>query len=168
VLTVPNAALRFRPSAEELAASGLPANAGVDTTRRARGAGGAGHAAGAGGATTATGGGAQVGGAAGAGQGGGAGGANRARRAGAGTGVGGPGTIWTIDANKKLKPVRVRIGLADSQRTQVTPVTGQALTEGTEVVIGTTTAGTTAATGASPNPLTPTRQGGGGPGGRGP
>jgi HlyD family secretion protein len=162
VLTVPNAALRFKPSAEELAASGLPANAGTDTTRRTRGAGA--------GATTATGappafGGAAGGqGAAGGGQGGGA---NRQRRAGGGAGgAGGFGTIWTLSSDKKLKPVRVRVGLADTQRTQVTPMSGQGLEAGTDVVIGTTTPGA-AATVASPNPLTPTRQGGG-PGGRGP
>src|SRR6478672_9959636 len=97
VLTVPNAALRFKPSADELEASGLPANAGADTTRRQRGAGGTG------GASTATGGGAQFGG--GATGGGGAGapqGANRTRRAGAG-GVGGFGTIWTLTSDKQLK-----------------------------------------------------------------
>jgi hypothetical protein len=75
--------------------------------------------------------------------------------------------VWTLDADGKLKPVRVRTGLADTQRTQVTPLQGQTLTPGTEVVTGTTTAGA-AATGAAPsNPLTPTRTGPGGgrPGG---
>ncbi|HET7186656.1 MAG TPA: efflux RND transporter periplasmic adaptor subunit [Gemmatimonadaceae bacterium] len=153
VLTVPNAALRFKPSADELEASGLPANAGIDTTRRQRGAGGAG------GASTATGGGAQFGGGA-AGGGAGAQGANRTRRAGAG--VGGFGTIWTLASDKTLKPVRVRTGLADTQRTQVTPLGGATLQPGTDAVVGTTTTG--AATATSTNPLTPTRQGG--PGGR--
>jgi HlyD family secretion protein len=185
VLTVPNAALRFRPSADELKASGLPANAGVDTTRRSRGgAGGATTATGGaafGGGQSAPGGGAAAGqgtrgaGGAGGGQGAGAGGfgaqggANRQRRAGGGGGAGGVGTVWTLSSDKKLKPVRVRIGLADAQRTQVTPFSGQGLEPGTEVVIGTTTPGAaTAAT--STNPLAPTRQGGGpgGPGGRGP
>jgi HlyD family secretion protein len=152
VLTVPNAALRFKPSEDELVASGLPANAGADTTRRQRGAGGAG---GAGGAAAATGGGAQRGGAA---QGG-----NRTRRAGAGGGVGGFGTVWTLTSDKKLKPVRVRTGLADTQRTQVTPLGGAALNPGTDVVVGTTTSDA-AATATTRNPLTPTRQGG--PGGR--
>lgn len=153
VLTVPNAALRFKPSADELAASGLPATAGTDTTRRQRGAGGA---------STATGGGAQFGGGA-AGAGAAAQGANRARRAGAGAGVGGFGTIWTLTSDKKLKPVRVRTGLADTQRTQVTPMGGATLPAGTDVVVGTATSGA-AATATSTNPLTPTRQGG--PGGR--
>jgi hypothetical protein len=169
VLTVPNAALRFRPSAEELAAAGLPATVGTDTTRRQRGSG----------ATTATGGQPSFGGGAG-GQGGGAAGgaaggaggqpgaAGRTRRsggAGAGAGgAGGIGTVWTLSADKKLKPVRVRIGLADTQRTQVTPLGGATLAAGTDVVIGTSTPA--AATAAAANPLTPTRQGG--PGGRGP
>jgi HlyD family secretion protein len=164
VLTVPNAALRFRPSAEELAASGLPATAGTDTTRRQRGAG----------ATTATGGAAAgaagQGGAGGRGAGGAqAGGAARTRRAGGGGagGAGSIGTIWTLSADKTLKPVRVRVGLADTQRTQVTPLGGATLAEGTDVVVGTSTAAA-AATAASTNPLAPTRQGGGGPGGRGP
>jgi HlyD family secretion protein len=168
VLTVPNAALRYRPTAEELAAAGLPATAGTDSSRRQRGAGGAGGATTATGAPTAFGGGAGAQGNVGGGQAGaaGQGGAARARRAGTG-GAGGFGTIWTLTADKTLKPVRVRVGLADTQRTQITPMSGQALAAGTEVVIGTTTAGTTAAAGAAAtNPLTPTRQGG--PGGGGP
>ena len=157
VLTVPNAALRFKPSADELEESGLPANAGTDTTRRQRGAGGAG------GASATTGGGAQFGGGGTAGAGAGAQGANRTRRAGAGGGIGGFGTIWTLTSDKKLKPVRVRTGLADTQRTQVMPLGGATLQAGTDVVVGTTTSGA-AATATSRNPLTPTRQGG--PGGR--
>jgi HlyD family secretion protein len=179
VLTVPNAALRFKPTADELAASGLPATAGTDTTRRQRtGAttatggqtafgGGAGGQGGAGQGGTGQGGAGAAGGAAG-GAGGQAGGAARTRRSGAGGtgGAGGVGTVWTIAADKKLKPVRVRVGLADTQRTQVTPIGGAALPVGTDVVVGTSTPA--AATAAAANPLTPTRQGGGGPGGRGP
>jgi hypothetical protein len=76
------------------------------------------------------------------------------------------GVVWTLTADKKLKPVRVRVGLADTQRTQVTPLQGQTLAPGTEVVTGTTTAGAAAAAAPS-NPLTPTRTGPGGgrPGG---
>ncbi|HTG34394.1 MAG TPA: hypothetical protein VLB76_15820 [Thermoanaerobaculia bacterium] len=74
--------------------------------------------------------------------------------------------MWTLTADKKLKPVRVRIGLADTQRTQVTPLGGETLAAGTDVVVGTSTAAS-AATAAAPNPLTPTRQGGGAPPGRG-
>lgn len=173
VLTVPNAALRYRPSAEDLSASGLPPEAGTDTSRRRRGGGTASSATpGAGGGTgTATGsGGAQgapAGGQAG-GQGGGQGGGNRARRAGGAGGaggVGGAGTIWTLDAERKLKPVRVRVGLADTQRTQVSAAGGQTLVPGTEVVVGTSSGGS-AASAASTNPLAPQRQQFGGPGGR--
>ena len=165
VLTVPNGALRFTPSAEELKASGLPPDAGGRDTSRRRAGGGAGGP----GATTATGSRPAFGGGAGGqggqggfgGQGGGQAGA-RARRPG---GTGGFGVVWTLSADKKLKPVRVRTGLADTQRTQVTPVQGATLAPGTEVVTGTTTAGAAAA-GATNNPLTPTRQGQGGrPGG---
>jgi HlyD family secretion protein len=170
VLTVPNSALRFRPSPEELAASGLPANAGTDTMRRQRGTGdgtgpttatggqptfggGAGGGRGAGGAGGAAGGGA-FGGAAGAQRAGGA------RRAG---GAGGFGTVWILSSDQKLKPVRVRVGLADPQRTQVTPLNGQVLPEGAEVVVGASTSAA-AASAPSTNPLAPAR--GGGPGGR--
>jgi HlyD family secretion protein len=159
VLTVPNAALRYRPSAEELEAAGLPATAGTDTARR-RGAGGTtGVGAGAGGAA---GGGAAGGGAAGGGQGGAGGGARR--RAG---GAGGPGTIWTLDAKQKLKPIRVRTGLSDGQRTQITSDSVQV---GMQVIVGSVTGAAAApAGGASTNPLAPQRQqggpGGGGPGG---
>jgi HlyD family secretion protein len=181
VLTVPNAALRFKPSAEELAAAGLPPTAGQDTTRRARGgsaagSGGAATGAGAGGTAAGAGAGAAptgaaagqraaTGGAGGAAAGAaGAAGATRPRRAGSGTGVGGPGTIWTLDASKKLKPLRVRIGLSDGQRTQVT---SDSLTAGMQVIVGETTAGSAAPAAATSNPLTPQRGGGGGrpPGG---
>jgi len=141
VLTVPNAALRFTPTAEDLKASGLPATTGQDTARRARAAGGgATRAAGTGATAAAT------------------GGAARTRRT--GTGFGGFGTIWILDANKKLKPIRVRIGLTDGQRTQVA---GQGLAVGMEVVIGESSAGATpAAATSTSNPLTPQRGGAGG------
>lgn len=185
VFTVPNAALRFTPSAEDLKASGLPPNAGKDTTRRARGAGGFGGSTQAGGGGGAGGGagGAAGGGAAGATQGGGAaragggfgggaggaagasGASGRTRRAGGG--FGGFGTIWILDANKKLKPIRVRIGLSDGQRTQVTALGGQALANGMQVVIGESSPTTAAPAAATSNPLTPQRGGppGGGRGG---
>jgi HlyD family secretion protein len=154
VLTVPNAALRFRPSAEELAAAGLPATAGQDTTRRSRGGAAGGSTAGAG----AGGSGARAGAAGGAGGAAGAAGAARPRRAGGGPG--GPGTIWTLDATKKLKPIRVRIGLSDGQRTQIT---SDSVTAGMQVIIGETAAGAaTSAPATTSNPLTPQRGGGGG------
>jgi hypothetical protein len=73
--------------------------------------------------------------------------------------------VWILSADRKLKPVRVRVGLADAQRTQVTPLNGQALPEGAEVVVGASTGAAAAAASApSTNPLAPAR--GGGPGGR--
>ncbi|HZK78433.1 MAG TPA: hypothetical protein VFC35_05945, partial [Gemmatimonadaceae bacterium] len=80
-----------------------------------------------------------------------------------GTGFSGFGTIWILDANKKLKPVRVRIGLSDGQRTQVT---GEGLAVGMQVVIGESSAGASAPAAATSNPLTPQR--GGPAGGRPP
>lgn len=112
VLTVPNAALRFRPSSEEGAASGLPATAGGDSARRRGGGSTSATGGGAGGSATAGGRQGSAGGAGGAGgQGGGfggaggAGGANRPRRTG---GAGSVGTVWTLGADRKLKRESVR------------------------------------------------------------
>ncbi|MEO8562059.1 MAG: efflux RND transporter periplasmic adaptor subunit [bacterium] len=176
VLTVPNAALRYRPSAEELAASGLPATSGTDTARR-RGAGattgatgsaatGGASTGGAGAAGAAAGGGAGARGAAGggAGQAGAAGQGGGGARRRAGGGVGGPGTLWTLDANKKLRSIRVRTGLADQQKTQIT---SDSVKVGLQVIIGSASgSAATAATAASTNPLAPQRQQGGPGGGR--
>ena len=180
VLVVPNSALRYRPSADELKAAGLPA---VDTTRRSRG--GFGGAAGAGGATAsngatggATGGanaaggaGGRAGGGQGGGgfaQGGGTGGAAGTAAGGAGggaaggrtrrTGGGGFGVLYTLDANKKLKAIRVRTGLTDGQKTQVT---SDSLRAGMQVIIGSSGGAGAAATSTAPaaNPLTPQRGG---------
>jgi HlyD family secretion protein len=181
VMTVPNAALRFTPTAEDLKASGLPADAGKDTTRRARtngaggstqtggtgtnggggGFGGTGNTGGAGGTRAGGAGAGATGGAGTGGAAGAAGGAGRTRRAG-GSGRGGFGTVWVLGADKKLKPYRVRIGLSDGQRTQV--MSQQGLAAGMQVVIGeSSSASAPVATGATTNPLTPQR--GGGPGG---
>jgi HlyD family secretion protein len=148
VLTVPNAALRFKPSPEELAASGLSDSVLADSNRRR---GGAGSSTG---ATTGAQRGAAPGGGGGQGGfgGGGPGGAARPLRSGPRTG--GPGTLWTVDAANKLKPIRVRTGLTDGVRTQVS---GQNLTEGTRVVVGSVLASQANAPTASP--LTPQRGG---------
>jgi len=153
VLTVPNAALRFRPTPEELAASGLPENAGQDTTRR-RGAGGSTGAArraqnGQGGQGTPGGQGA-FGGQGGPGGPGGQGQRQRPRS-------GGFGALWTVNAQGKLEPIRVRTGLSDGQRTQVTSQS-PALKEGVKVIIGSSLA-TGAAEATSRSPLTPQRGG---------
>jgi HlyD family secretion protein len=151
VLTVTNAALRFKPTSEELAASGLPlTTAGSDSSRGGRAAGGGGA-----GATAAA-----AAGAAAAPTGGRAGAAS-SRRATGGS-AGGGGSLWTLDANKTLKRIPVRVGLSNGQRTQVS---GTGLAAGMQVIIG-STLGTTATPVAAPsaNPLAPQR-GGGRPGG---
>ncbi len=132
VLTVPNAALRFTPTSDERAASGLPLSAATtDSTRGPRGAGGTSSAPIAGTAAT------------------------RPRRANGSPG--GAGSLWTLDADKKLKRIPVRVGLSDGQRSQVS---GTGLAAGTQVIIGTSSASSTAPTAPTANPLTP--QGGGG------
>ena len=150
VLTVPNAALRFRPTEEELALAGLPANAGQDTSRRRPGAGGSTGAArrpqgGGQGGQGAFGGGA-------GGQGGGQGGQARQRPR-----SGGFGTIWTENAAGKLEPVRVRTGLSDGQRTQVMSQ-NPALKEGMKVIIGSSLGGSSQDA-PTRSPLTPQRGG---------
>ena len=149
VLTVPNAALRFKPTSEELAASGLPVTTGgTDSTRGGNGGAGGGQTAAAATPGTPT----------------GAAAAARPRRA-AGRSAGlSVGSLWTLAANGNLKRVAVRIGLSDGQRTQVS---GSGLVTGMQVIVGSTVAGTAAPAAPSANPLTPQRGGGGRPGGGG-
>lgn len=164
VLTVPNLALRYKPTAEELAEAGIAA---TDTTRRraATGsastpaAGAAAAAAAALAAPTASQGAAPAGtrGVAGAATGGAAA-AQRPRRSTTG-GAGSIGTLYTLDKTGKLKAIRVRVGLADGQRTQVT---SDSLVVGMQVIVGSaTTASAATTTAPSTNPLTPQRPGGG-------
>ncbi|MDZ7630120.1 MAG: efflux RND transporter periplasmic adaptor subunit [Gemmatimonadaceae bacterium] len=133
VLAVPNAALRFTPTAEMLGADSVLLTARRDTGAGRRAAAGAS---------------AQVGGAA------------PPRRAAehrvprvarhvVGRRPTPAGRLWVIDSAGKLTPVRVRTGINDGQRTQVT---GRDLTAGTQVVIG-VTAGGSAAGAASANPF---------------
>jgi HlyD family secretion protein len=150
VLTIANSALRFKPTPEELAASGLPlTTTGGDSSRGGQAAGGgagatsavAGRAAAPAGGTTA---------------------AASSRRATGGS-ASAAGSLWTLDASKKLKRIRVRVGLSNGQRTQVS---GTELAAGLQVIIGSTSATTaTPAAASSANPLTPQRGGGGRPGG---
>jgi HlyD family secretion protein len=158
VLTVTNAALRFKPTSEELAASGLPpTTAGSDSSRGGRAAGGGGA-----GATTAAAAGASTAPAgAAAAPAGGATAAARPRRAAGGSGASGAGSLWTLDANKKLKRIPVRVGLSNGQRTQVS---GTGLAAGMQAIIGSTSATTATPATPSANPLAPQR-GGGRPGG---
>jgi HlyD family secretion protein len=140
VLTVPNAALRFRPSADLIANAGGRRAAGGDSARvgsrtpadsarwRAR-----------------------------------RGGASEGSASGARSG-GSMGVLWTVDADGKLKAIRVRTGLSDGQKTEVQ---GRELTAGTQVIVGTTSGAQSASQSTqSSNPFQP--QGSGmrrGPGG---
>jgi multidrug efflux pump subunit AcrA (membrane-fusion protein) len=76
--------------------------------------------------------------------------------------VGSIGTLYTLDKAGKLKEIRVRVGLSDGQRTQVT---SDSLVVGMQVIVGSATtasaATTTTTTAPSTNPLTPQRTGGG-------
>jgi HlyD family secretion protein len=142
VLTVPNAALRYRPTAEQLAEAGITAG---DAARRDSSArNGPRTAADSARIWTRRAG---------------------ASRAGAVAGgrTGSVGTLWTVDASGKLKAIRVRTGLSDGQKTQVQ---GQGLTEGMQVIVG-TASGAQSASAPSGSPFQP--QGGmrrpGGPGG---
>jgi HlyD family secretion protein len=154
VLTVPNAALRYRPTAEQIANA---VGAGWTSTRAAGGEGGDSarrrfltsadsarwrarrQANGVDGRATGA-------------------------AAGARTGRVNVGTLWTVDANGKLSAVRVRTGLSDGSKTEVQ---GRELKEGTQVVVGTSTGAQNASpTPQSTSPFQP--QGGGmrrGPGG---
>jgi HlyD family secretion protein len=144
VLTVPNAALRFRPSADVVASAtgGARRAAGGDSTRsRSRTAGDS----------------AQW----------------RARRTSAGGGsasgarTGSVGTLWTTDASGKVTAIRVRTGLSDGSKTEVQ---GRELKEGTQVIVGSTSGAPSATPSTqSTSPFQPQgggmRRGPGGPGG---
>jgi HlyD family secretion protein len=144
VLTVPNAAVRFRPTAEMLAQ--LPADsarrwsaprtaadsAARDSVRRARMTAGGGQ------------------------------------RSGSGARAGRPAVaqLYYLDANGKLAVARVRTGLTDGQKTEVS---GQSIHEGMQVIVGSLVPDVSATTAPSANPLQPRApQGRGGfSGGRG-
>jgi HlyD family secretion protein len=124
VLTVPNAALRYRPTAEQLsevAGSGQRAGGGDSTRARTRTAGDSTQRL----ARRAA-----------------AGGASGAR------GAASIGTLWTVDASGKLKPVRVRTGLSDGSKTEVQ---GRDLKEGTQVIVGTGGGAQSASQGSQPS-----------------
>jgi HlyD family secretion protein len=140
VLTVPNAALRFRPSAEQLAEAGIAAAGAARGDSSARG-----------GARTA------------------ADSARfRARRSAGGPAAtaGGFGTLWTVDASGKLNPIRVRTGLSDGSKTEVQ---GRDLKVGTQVIVGAASAQSATQSTQSSSPFQPQgggmRRGPGGPGG---
>ncbi|HEU4561866.1 MAG TPA: efflux RND transporter periplasmic adaptor subunit [Longimicrobium sp.] len=142
-LLVPNSALRFTPSEEQMKAAGIN----VDSIAAARAQRQASRNGQAGAQRTAGdqgpfGGGASM-----------SGGARTARRSG--------GRIWTTDASGKLTMHRVRTGLSDGKNTVVE---GRDLKEGMQVVIGSNTATAAQPAQQTSNPLGGTQQrSGGGP-----
>ncbi len=154
-LSVPNAALRVKPT-DAMLATAQVARTGQSTPRdstqrdstRRTGGMRAGQSGGAG-----------------AGAGGRSGGQQRT----AGQGSSGFATLWTLGADgRTVKPVRVRTGLTDGQRTAIT-TRDSTLTEGTQVIIGIATSGdaaaaTPASNAQSSNPFQPQRRPGGGRG----
>ena len=147
VLTVPSTALRFTPP------EGAKTNAPVRPVRDSSAAAQA-PAAGA----------APQGGFGGGFPGGPGGNAPRRPRP-AGSQPGSMATLWTVDAGGTLTPHRVRLGISDGTKTQIT---SRDLEQGASIVIGATQPGSSAAanTGAPANPLQPQAQNRGrGPGG---
>ena len=149
VLTVPSTALRFTPP--EGAKTNQPA-------RPARPAGDSSASP----APSAVAGGAPQGGFPGGGFPGGPGGANARRPRPTGTQPGSMATLWTVDTQGVLTPHRVRIGISDGQRTQIT---SRDLQQDASIVIGATQPGSTASATTTANPLQPQNTQRRGPGG---
>jgi HlyD family secretion protein len=153
VLTVPNAALRYRPTAEQLIEAGI-----TDSMPTGRARGDSARRAGGGGA------GAQQGGGFGGGfpQGGGfqgGGGANAGgRQRGQGGGMGGGGGTLYYMKDGKLASMRVRTGLSDGSKTQVMS-RDSTLKEGLRIITGagvaTTQPANAQAPGATASPFQP-------------
>jgi len=152
-LSVPNAALRVKPTDAMLAQSSAARQLGDSAARQGSGTYAPGQGQGAGGAGR-------------SGDAGRSGGAGQQRAAGQGSS--GFATLWTLGADgKTVKPIRVRTGLTDGQRTAIT-TRDSTLTAGTQVIIGVAATGdaaaTTPATSAqSSNPFQPQRGGARGP-----
>jgi HlyD family secretion protein len=72
--------------------------------------------------------------------------------------------IWVLDADKRLKPVVVQIGLNDNRYVELL---GNDLKEGDDVVIGIQSTETASSSNSQTNPFQPRPMGGGGGGGRG-
>ena len=150
VLTVPSTALRFTPP------EGAKTNAPVRPVRDSSAATSA---------QAPTAGGPPAGGFQGGGFPGGPGGNNAPRRPRpAGSQPGSMATLWTVDTEGVLTPHRVRLGISDGQKTQIT---SRDLQQGASIVIGATQPGaSTAASTTTANPLQPQntqRRGPGGP-----
>jgi len=146
VLTVPNAALRFKPSEEMMAQlraerkARREAKGGPDSTGVASGPGRQGRPGGGAGGSTGLGSAAR--------QGGGdphGGMAIEGRRSG-GRRPGGA-VLWVLGESGKPRPLRVMTGISDGKNTQVT---GEGLEEGLEVIAGQVAAATDKGAGGSP------------------
>jgi HlyD family secretion protein len=122
VLTVPNAALRIKPTPAMLAAAGISGQSATPRDSTARAAG-------------------------------------QARTSAPRTGSG--GMLWTVDSTGKVKPVRVRTGVTDGQKTEVQ---GTSLAEGTQVIVSVAATTGAASTAPAANPFQPQRPQGGGRG----
>jgi HlyD family secretion protein len=143
VLTVPNAALRIKPTPAMLAAAGISGQSATprDSTARASST-----------SSTSSRSSSASAGATGRGTG-------QARPSGARTGSG--AMLWTVDSTGKVKPVRVRTGVTDGQKTEVQ---GTALAEGTQVIVSVAATTGAASTAPAANPFQPQRPQGGGRG----
>ncbi|MBK8058019.1 MAG: efflux RND transporter periplasmic adaptor subunit [Gemmatimonadaceae bacterium] len=143
-LLVPNAALRFRPTAELLAAAGLDAS----TLPGSPAPGGtAAPGSGASTATRPT--------TARAPDGPPFGGSLRAGKTAPSASAGGTtATLWVMENGRTLRPIVVKTGLSDGQRTVVK---GEGLNAGMQIVIGTSTASSSASS-TSTNPFQATTQ----------
>jgi HlyD family secretion protein len=146
VLTVPNAALRIKPTPAMLAAAGISGQSATprDSTARAS-------------STSSTSSRSSNASAGSTGRG-----TGQARPSGARTGSG--AMLWTVDSTGKVKPVRVRTGVTDGQKTEVQ---GTSLAEGTQVIVSVaaaTGAAGAASTAPAANPFQPQRPQGGGRG----
>ena len=143
VLTVPNAALRFRPSgaaAEAVAQGAAAGTRAPGARRRASGASNSSAAAGSAGAVATR-------GSSTAGDAGAAATADLRPTA----------TLWRVDASGKLLPLPVHTGLSDGQKTEVQ---GAGLSDGLQVIVGSNGAGSGAAgTSGTSNPLQMQQQG---------
>lgn len=145
VLAVPNSALRFTPTAEMLGADSGQLTARRDTGAARRGGGAQGDRAAAPAAPAA-----RAGGAQGGGFGGPGGGAPPRRRPPSDS----TGTLWVVDSTGNLTRMRVRTGINDGQKTQIS---GREIAAGMQVVLGITTPGA-ATNGATANPFQQTQQ----------
>ncbi|MCC6930021.1 MAG: efflux RND transporter periplasmic adaptor subunit [Gemmatimonadaceae bacterium] len=156
-LVVPNAALRFRPSAEVLAAAGvdaanmpaMPGAGGANAPAGAAGAGSAGSGATTPARTTTR-----------APDGPGFGGSLRSTKSAPSAAAAGPTMLWVLENGRTLRPLMVKAGLSDGQRTVVT---GDGVSAGMQIVIGTSTGSKNSSTTGTTNPFQQQSQQGGPP-----